>query len=221
MGRKKNKSEDEIMDEYFMEILEGKHIPLLTLDVRWHSLFPDHRKNSEIKKLEKELNTLIKKQGQTENDLKDYAKTKKILMKNIVDNMTDGHEYDSPIRSKKQDKNQKLMLELKDKIAEAEAEKRQFPAEISRANRQLLLACMRACYQELMENTEIIEAEEEIILEMREEIKDHILIKQDREMRNTEVYKYMHNLLGAEVVEIFDKEHQVWKGNMEETKLEE
>lgn len=221
MGRKKNKSEDEILDEYFMEVLEGKHIPLLTLDVRWHSLFPDHRKNSEIKKLEKELNTLIKKQGQTENDLKDYAKTKKILMKNIVDNMTDGHEYDSPIRSKKQDANQKLMLELKDKIAEAEAEKRQFPEEISRANRRLLLACMRACYQELMENTEIIEAEEEIIIELREEIKDHILIKQDREMRNTEVYKYMHNLLGAEVVEIFDREHQVWKGNMEETKLEE
>lgn len=221
MGRKKNKSEDEILDEYFMEVLEGKHIPLLTLDVRWHSLFPDHRKNSEIKKLEKELNTLIKKQGQTENDLKDYAKTKKILMKNIVDNMTDGHEYDSPIRSKKQDANQKLMLELKDKIAKAEAEKRQFPEEISRANRQLLLACMRACYQELMENTEIIEAEEEIIIELREEIKDHILIKQDREMRNTEVYKYMHNLLGAEVVEIFDREHQVWKGNMEETKLEE
>lgn len=221
MGRKKNKSEDEILDEYFMEVLAGKHIPLLTLDVRWHSLFPDHRKNSEIKKLEKELNNLIKKQGQTENDLKDYAKTKKILMKNIVDNMTDGHEYDSPIRSKKQDANQKLMLELNDKIAGAEAEKRQFPEEISRANRQLLIACMRACYQELMENTEIIEAEEEIIMEMREEIKDHILIKQDREMRNTEVYKYMHNLLGAEVVEVFDREHQVWKGNMEETKLEE
>lgn len=221
MARKKNKSEEEILDEYFMAALEGKHIPLLTLDVRWHALFPDYRKNGEITKLEKELNTLIKKQGQTENDLKDYDKTKKILMKNIVDNMTDGHEYDSPIRSKKQEKNQKLMLELNDKIAEAEAEKKQFPAEISRANRQLLLACMRACYQELMENTEIIEAEEEIILDMREEIKDHILIKQDREMRNTEVYKYMHNLLGAEVVEIFDKEHQVWKGNMEETKLEE
>ncbi len=221
MGRKKNKSEDEILDEYYMEILEGKQIPLLTLDVRWHTLFPDYRKTGEIKKLEKDLNKLIKKQGQLENDLKDYAKTKKVLMKNIVDNMTDGHEHDSPIRSKKQDRNQKLMVELKEKIAEAEELKRQIPGEISKANRLLLLACMRECYHELMENTEIIEAEEDIIIELREEIKDHILLKQDKEMRNTEVYKYMHNLLGAEVVEIFDREHQVWKGNIEETKFED
>lgn len=35
-------------------------------------------------------------------------------------------------------------------------------------------------------------------------------------MRNTELYKYMHNLLGAQIVEIFDKNNHVWKGNVEE-----
>lgn len=40
-------------------------------------------------------------------------------------------------------------------------------------------------------------------------------------MRNTQMYKYMHNLLGAEVVEIFDREHQVWKGNLEENEIGE
>ena len=49
-----------------------------------------------------------------------------------------------------------------------------------------------------------------------EELKNRILAKQDREMRNTELYKYMHNLLGAKVVEIFDKNNHVWKGNVEE-----
>ena len=38
----------------------------------------------------------------------------------------------------------------------------------------------------------------------REELKNRILAKQDKERRSTELYKYMHNLLGAQIVEIFD-----------------
>ena len=40
-------------------------------------------------------------------------------------------------------------------------------------------------------------------------------MKQEKELRNTEIYKYMHDLLGAKVVEIFDREHDVWKGEIE------
>lgn len=221
MGRKRKKEFNAEMDYLYMQALRGKDIPLLTLDAKWHALFPDFRKTSEIKRLEKELNQLIKKQGQTEHDLKDYDKAKKVIMNNIVENMTDGHEVDSPIRIKKQEKNQKLINDLNDKITETRELRKQLPQEIREANQMLLIACMRVCYQELMDNTEIIEEEEKIIRKLREEIKDHILQKQDKEIRNTEVYKYMHNLLGAEVVEVFDREHQVWKGNIEETKLKE
>lgn len=221
MERKRRKVQEEQMDYLYMQALKGKKIPLLTLDPKWHALFPDFRKNREIKQLEKELNQLIKKQGQTANDLKDYASAKKVIMKNVVDNMTDGHEFDSPIRIRKQEKNQKMIHDLNDKITEAENLQEHLPKEIRETNQMLLIACMRVCYQELMDNTAAIEAEEETIRELREELKEHILQKQDKEMRNTEVYKYMHNLLGAEVVEVFDREHTVWKGNMEETKLEE
>ncbi|MDO4167430.1 MAG: hypothetical protein Q4D32_08500 [Eubacteriales bacterium] len=221
MGRKKRKTSDMEMEYLYMQALKGKEIPLLTLDARWHALFPDFRKTSEIKKIEKELNQFIKQQGQVEHDLKDYDNAKKVLMKNIVDNMTDGHEFDSPIRIRKQEKNQKLIADLNEKIEEAGELKRHLPRQIKETNQRLLIACMKVCYQELMDNTEVIEEEEKQIQAMREELKEHILQKQDREMRNTEVYKYMHNLLGAEVVEVFDREHQVWKGNIEETKLDE
>lgn len=220
MAKKKKKSELE-MEYQYMQALRGKEVPLLTLDAGWHRIFPDFRKTGEIKKLEKELNHLIKQQGQTEHDLKDYDKAKKVIMNNIVENMTDGHEPDSAIRIKKQEKNQKLIADLNEKIDETKELRRQLPKEIKEANQRLLIACMTYCYQELMDNTEIIEEEEEQIRELREELKDHILRKQDREIRNTEVYKYMHNLLGAEVVEVFDREHQVWRGNMEENKLED
>lgn len=221
MGRKRKRQEEEQRTVYFLESLQNRQIPLLPLDARWHELFPDFRKTCRIKALEKRLNKLIQKQGQTNNDLKEYEKAKKVLMKNIVDNMTDGHEVDSPIRSMKQDRNQKLLADLKDKREKAEQLVCELPTEIEQANRELLVECMRVCYQELMDNTHEIEAINEWVKATRERLKDEILKKQDMEMRNTQMYKYMHNLLGAEVVEIFDREHQVWKGNLEENEIGE
>jgi hypothetical protein len=103
--RRKAQAEDAERALRYMQALQGKKIPLLTLDAKWHALFPDFRKTREIKRLEKELNRLIEKQGQTANDLLDYKKAKKVLMQNVIDNMTDGHEFDSPIRVRKQEKN--------------------------------------------------------------------------------------------------------------------
>lgn len=132
MGRKRKRQEEEQRTVYFLESLQNRHVPLLPLDARWHELFPDFRKTSRIKALEKRLNKLIQKQGQTNNDLKEYEKAKKVLMKNIVDNMTDGHEVDSPIRSMKQDRNQKLLADLKDKREKAENLCVSFPQRSSR-----------------------------------------------------------------------------------------
>lgn len=219
MAKRKKNQVDE-MDAYFWQALEGKKIPLLTLDARWHELFPDFRKNAQIKDLEKRLNKLIQKEGQNNNDIKEYVKAKKVLMENIVANMTDGHEADSSIRSKKQDKNQKLLNDLNEKMEEAEILRDTLPDEVEQVNRMLVIACMKVCYGELMENSDEIEAIDEWIKEAREELKKQILRKQDMEMRNTQMYKYMHNILGAQVVEIFDREHKVWKGNLEENHIE-
>ncbi len=212
--RKKNQSAD--MDYIYIEALKNKKIPLLVLDPKWHELFPEHRKNDEIKELEKNLKDLIKKQGQTTNDIKEYEKAKKVVMENIVVNMTDGNEKTSFLKNKKQDMNKKLMSELNDKIEQAHILEDKIPNDIQLANKELLIACMRVCYNELTENTAQIEELESWINEVREELKNKILVKQDMEMRNTQMYKYMHNLLGPDVVEIFDKNHNVWKGNLEE-----
>ncbi|MCH5267420.1 MAG: hypothetical protein J1E62_03660 [Lachnospiraceae bacterium] len=221
MNKRKKQAQEAEMNIAYMQALQGKSVPLLSIDARWHTLFPDFRKTNEIKQLEKELNDLIKKQGQANNDLKEYEKAKKVLMQNIVNNMTDGHEADSPLRVRKQEKNQKLINDLNAKIAETKELQKQLPGEITAKNSQLLIACMRVCYQELQDNTVEIEERESQIRQLREEVKNHILRKQDLEMRNTEVYKYMHNLLGAEVVEVFDRKHRVWRGNMEENKLDD
>lgn len=215
-GKKKNKKND--MDYMYIQALKNKNIPLLVLDPEWHELFPEHRKTSEIKRCEKKLNQLIKKQGQTSNDIKEYDKAKKAIMDNIVYNMTDGNEPDSFLKAKKQEKNQKLMADLNEKLSEAEEIQEKIPGEIQLANKELLIEAMKVCYDELTSNTEQIEELEKWINEARNALKDKILEKQDMEMRNTQMYKYMHNLLGAQVVELFDRNHHVWKGNIEENK---
>ncbi|MFG6395097.1 MAG: hypothetical protein K1W24_13100 [Lachnospiraceae bacterium] len=216
MLRKKKK---DINNDYmYLQALKNKKVPLLVLDPQWHELFPEYRKTSEIKSCEKRLNELLKKQGKAANDIKEYEKAKKAIMDNIVYNMTDGNEPDSFFKIKKQEKNQKLMADLNDKISQAEEIQRAMPAQIQLANNELLVEAMKVCYSELTSNTEQIEKIEEWIKEARNALKDKILEKQDMEMRNTQMYKYMHNLLGAQVVEVFDKNHHVWKGNIEENK---
>ena len=53
-----------------------KRLPIVILDERWHRLFPEKEKTSEIRKLEKNLNELLKRQGQITNDLKALKKIK-------------------------------------------------------------------------------------------------------------------------------------------------
>lgn len=221
MFRKENNEQEFELEEKYMKALKQLNVPLLTLDPRWHQLFPDHLKTKKLKKLEKNLNKLIKKQGQTNNDLKEYDKARKVLMENILNNMTDGSDLDSPIRSKKQDKNQKLLEELQDKILEANKLKDSIPHEIKLANQELLIESMRICYETLITNTERIEEEEHWITNAREILKEHILVKQDMEIRNTETYKFMHDLLGAKVLEIFDADHNIWKGEISKDHIEE
>lgn len=209
------KTREEELEEQYLEALRYVRVPLLILDPRWHQLFPEYLKTKRLAKLEKALNDLLKKQGQNTQNLKEYDKARKVLMDNILQNMTDGHEIDSPIRSQKQDMNQKLLEELKEKIYDAEELYDQLPEEIRLVNQELLIESMRICYETLIENTQDIRREAEWIKRAREELTQHLLVKQEKEMRNEETYKYMHDLLGAKIVDIFDRNHDVWKGDEE------
>ena len=168
MGKRK-KNQPNNNDYIYMEALQHKRISLLTLDPTWHELFPEYRKTAGIKAYEQKLNDLIKKQGQTSNDIKDYENAKKVIMENIVNNMTDGQETGAFLKQRKQEKNQRLLEQLNQKIAEAETLRDNLPAEIDMANKELLVASMRVCYEELSENTGKIEKLDDWIVEAREE----------------------------------------------------
>ena len=50
-------------EEIFQSALIGKKIPILTLDNKWHKLFTQREYTSEIKRMENDLNQLLKRQA--------------------------------------------------------------------------------------------------------------------------------------------------------------
>lgn len=191
-------------DVNFENVVKNRKLPILTLDARWHELFPDDKKTSEIKELEQKVNNLLKKQGKLINDVKDMKKLKSNLLKDIVVNMDISTDIMGKAKEKKLDKNKRYIQELNDKIDQDMDELGEIPYQIKEANEELVLASIDIFYNRLLSNRDEIKEITEWIAGVREELKNKILLKQDMEAKNDLIYTYMHDLLGAELMEKFD-----------------
>ncbi len=180
-----------------------KHLPIVTLDERWHQLFPDTEKTPEIRQHEKKLNELLKRQGQITNDLKTVKKIKNDLMQEILNN-AENTDISEAKRQKIMSRNQKLVIEAKEKVESLEQEELEIPEQIRTANLELVMEGVDVCYHRIHQNYDDIQLLGKWINEMRIELKKKVLIKQDKEIKNTEIYSYMHDLLGPEMIEVFD-----------------
>lgn len=180
-----------------------KNIPILTLDERWYHLVTEKVKTDEIRYWEKEVNELLKKQGQVNNDIKELKKIKQQLIQEVVDNMEDDDNSDK--KKKTMNQNQRLIQEAKDKIAALEDESLDIPRELSRANQKLMAETLKVCYNRLNTNKEDIKVLDKWINATRVKLKKNILIKQDKEAVNEKVYSYMHDIFGADACTQLDK----------------
>lgn len=201
MGRKDRKIE-------FDTVVKNRKIPILTIDARWHELLQDELKNTRIKELEQEVNNLLKKQGKMVNDIKDMKKLKTSLIKDIVVNMDIGTDIIGKAKEKKLDKNKQYINELNSKIEKAMDELSEIPYKIKEVNEELMVESMLICYDRLDYNKIKISEVTEWIGKIRDELKNKILIKQDMETKNKLIYTYMHDILGADLMELFDKEYK-------------
>ena len=66
---------------------------------------------------------------------------------------------------------------------------------------------MELCYQRLQQNTKEINEINDWLTSTRIELKKKVLKKQDSETVNFELYSYMHDIFGSEVLEIFDMQY--------------
>lgn len=205
--------------EYFKGALYDKKVPILVLDQKWHRLFAIHGKSEEIKQFEEELNGLLARQGQTNQDIKDLKKVKNNLMESIVANM-DGknEENQDPVLQKKMEENKRLINEVNEKIEACEDELLELPKQIKEKNEDLMLASMDFCYDKLRTNNEEIEEIAAWIKQMRIDLKKNIIKKQNREINSKEIYSYMHDIFGAQIIDIFDLKQEEQETDSNESK---
>ena len=194
-------------EEVYKQALIGKRIPILTLDNKWHKLFTQAESNAEIEALAKELNDLLMRQGKLNTETKDIKKLKKKLMDDIVQTTGDMERTLDKKTEKKLEDSKRLIEECNEKLEEYADELRLIPNDIEYANKKLMLATMEAFYDYLHDNTEEIEEIEKWVREIRIELKKNLVRKQEKELKNHALYSYMHDIFGAEVIEIFDMKY--------------
>lgn len=200
-------------NEAYENALHGKNIPILTVDNKWHKLFTQTEISPEILKKEEEVNAYLKKQGKLNNDIKDIHKLKSKLMNEIVSLMSD-ESNDSMDSVKKQADNKKLIEECNQKLDDYQDELLDVESELSKKNHELMLLSMEVCYQVMKMNTDEIMQIDEWINRMRIELKKNVIRKQEKELYNQNLYSYMHDIFGPEVIELFDMKY-----NPDETKI--
>ncbi|MGN1147369.1 MAG: hypothetical protein ACI4TB_03040 [Lachnospiraceae bacterium] len=198
MGRK---------EEVYEPALLGKRIPVLTLDHKWHMLFKNADTTEAVLTLEERLNDLLKRQGKLNTESKEIKQLKKKLMDEIVPMVDELNGKQDAVLEKKIEDNKRLINDCNDKLEAYREELMELPRDIEKANYDLMLATMDACYDTLKENTAEIEEIGNWITQVRIELKKKIIRKQEKEQKNHELYSYMHAIFGAEVIDIFDMKY--------------
>ena len=189
----------------FKQALLDKKVPILVLDQKWHRLFAIHGKTDEIKKVEGELNSLLAEQGKCNQELKDLKKIKSQLMSDIVLNMNDSQNLkEEEIREKKLEDNKRLIDEINEKLENCEDRILELPAEIKKTNETLMILSMDYFYEKLRVNHEESKEIEEWITQIRIDLKKNIIRKQNRDINTREIYSYLHDIFGFDVLNIFD-----------------
>ncbi|MBO7096462.1 MAG: hypothetical protein J6U41_03240 [Lachnospiraceae bacterium] len=188
--------------EQFELSLRGKDVPALTLDQKWYHLLGKVG-DEDIRGLEKKLNELLKRQGKINTETRDIKKVKRRLMDEIV-SLMDEQQGGSDDAESKIAENKRLLKECNDKLDSYEDEMIELPRMIDSVNKELLCITMEHCYETMQENTDDIEELEDWIRNIRIELKKNLIRKQEKEAKNHEIYKYMHDIFGADVVDLFD-----------------
>ncbi|MCR4757142.1 hypothetical protein SAMN02910275_02857 [Butyrivibrio sp. INlla18] len=195
-------------DEVYSRALEGKSIPILTLDNKWHQLFTQTEMTPEIEQLADELNALVERDGKIRTETKNIKKIKKKLLGEIMPLRDQANKSggSASIEKEIQDRT-RLINECNDKLASHEDELLDLSKEIYDLDYQLMVETMKVCYETLHDNTDYIKTLDEWISEVRVELKKNVIKLQEAEMENYNLYSYMHQIFGPEVIEIFDMKY--------------
>ena len=187
----------------FSEAVSKIKVPMLILDQKWHRLFALGGKPDEVKELETKEGDLLKREAELKKELKDLKKVKENLMASVMSNM----EGTSDLVSKKLDEDKRLLEECNARIDSNEDELLDIPNQTEDVNRELMLKTMDYCYDKLRTNSEEAEEITNWIKDVRVQLKKNVIRKHNREINNKQIYSYMHDVFGMDVLNLFDMQN--------------
>ena len=190
-----------------MSALEGKSIPILTLDNKWHQLFTQTEMTPEIEALADQLNSLVERDGKLRTETKNIKKLKKKMLGEIVPLRDQANKSGSAQIEHEISERTRLINECNEKLASRQDELMDLSREIYDVDYKLMIETMKACYETLHENTDEIKGLDQWISQVRVELKKNVIRLQEREMENYNLYSYMHQIFGPEVIELFDMKY--------------
>ncbi len=190
------------LEETYRERLKDKKIPLLVLDNKWHQLFMVEKKSKAVRKYEQEVNQLLQRQGKLGTDIKAMKKMKSQMLLEIQEHMEEA-ETDARVQ-KQQEKKQKMILEINEKTTAYEDELLDLPYKLEAANRQLMLETIRIFYEKMKQNEQEMDDIVNWIQGIRDKVKENLVKKTTLEEYNMTIYGYLHDVLGGDIVDVFD-----------------
>ncbi len=188
------------VEEKYRPAISGRKLPIVTIDHKWHQLFARVEKTRAISEREEELNELLRAQGKCNSEMKKVRKIKKKLMDEIVELM----DRQDAAANTKVEENRRLINECNDKIKTFQDDALEFPGKIEKVNAELMIETMKVCYENMRLNEHHIDSIGKWIADVRVELKKNVVRKQEMEIANQEIYSYMHDIFGADVIDIFD-----------------
>lgn len=187
-----------------IEIQIDKSTHLLVLDKKWHELFKN-KKPPKVKKIEKELNDLLKIQGTLTTEHKEYLNLKKQMMDEIVNSMGEAYDDNDKAALKKMEKNKKYIDQINKKLEHHETELITIPEKISAKNKELVNLTMHTFYHTMMQNKTNSSVLEAKVNALKEEIKETIIKRDEAKEHYQNLYGYIHDVVGADIIEQYDR----------------
>lgn len=191
----------------FEAALSGKRIPYLTLDNKWHKIFAKLNGTPEMNQCAAELNELLKRQGKLNTELREIRVLKKKLMTEVMPLAQKMEQEPDRMTIRKMDEMTRLIEDCNDKIDAHKEELAELPREMDEVNRRLMLITMEVCYKKLQQNTADIKDIAVWIEDMRTQLKENVVHKQQMEIENQKLYAYMHAIFGPDVINLFDMQY--------------
>jgi len=190
-------------EDVYMPALLGRNIPIVTTDEKWKLLFGSEGMSEDIENLANELNQKIDEQTNLKQKIRDIKRLKKKLLDEVIQ-LSDKLNKGDKNASKQMEDHKRLIGDCNSQIEDIEDQLIGMPKEIYNLNYKLMVETMSICYEKLHRNTDEINEIDNWLKETRIELKKQVIKLQEGELENFNLYSYMHQIFGPEVVDIFD-----------------